>query len=78
MAVQTLERPTRLYWWKELSLVIAFYLVYSLTRNRFGSHRVEIGEEPLHAFNNALRVIDWERALHLFREQQIQSWFLDL
>jgi PAP2 superfamily protein len=78
VAVQTLERPTKLYWWKEAILVIAFYSVYSLTRNRFGSHRVEIGEEPVHAFNNALHIIDWEKALHLFREQQIQSHFLDL
>ena len=78
MAVETLERrPTRLYWWKEAGLVIAFYLVYSFTRNRFGSHRVEIGEEPLHAFNNAIRIIDWEKALHLFHEPQIQSHFLD-
>jgi len=78
VAVETLERrPTRLYWWKEAGLVIAFYLVYSFTRNRFGSHRVEIGEEPLHAFNNAIRVIDWEKALHLFHEPQIQSHFLD-
>ena len=77
MAVQTVERPTKLYWWKEAALVIVFYLVYSLTRNRFGSHRVEIGEEPLHAFNNALRIIDWEKALGIFHEQQIQAWFLD-
>ncbi|HET9600593.1 MAG TPA: phosphatase PAP2 family protein [Acidimicrobiales bacterium] len=77
MAVQTLERPTRLYWWKEASMVIAFYLVYSMTRNRFGSKRVEIGEEPLHAFNNAIRIIDWERALNLFYEPTLQAWFLD-
>jgi hypothetical protein len=77
VAVQTVERPTKLYWWKEAGLVIVFYLVYSLARNRFGSHRVEIGEEPLHAFNNALRIIDWERALGIFHEQQIQAWFLD-
>ena len=77
MAVQTVERPTRLYWWKEAALVIVFYLVYSFARNRFGSHRVEIGEEPLHAFNNALRIIDWEKAIGIFHEQQIQAWFLD-
>ena len=29
------------------------------------------------AFNNALRVIDWEKALGIFHEQQIQAWFLD-
>ncbi len=77
MAVQTVERPTKLYWWKEAALVAVFYLVYSFARNRFGSHRVEIGEEPLHAFNNALRIIDWEKAIGIFHEQQIQAWFLD-
>jgi hypothetical protein len=69
-------RPT-LKWWKEALLVIAFYGVYSITRNRFGSQRVSLGDEPVHAFNNALRLIDWEKALHIFREQQIQSWFLN-
>ena len=58
-------------------MVIVFYLVYSIARNRFGSQRVEIGEEPLHAFNNAIRIIDWERALNLFHEQTLQAWFLD-
>ncbi len=58
-------------------MVIAFYLVYSMARNRFGSKRVEIGEEPLHAFNNAIRIIDWERALNLFYEPTLQAWFLD-
>jgi len=77
VAVQTVERPTKLYWWKEAALVAVFYLVYSFARNRFGSHRVEIGEEPLHAFNNALRIIDWEKAIGIFHEQQIQAWFLD-
>ena len=58
-------------------MVLAFYLVYSMARNRFGSKRVEIGEEPLHAFNNAIRIIDWERALNLFYEPTLQAWFLD-
>ena len=69
-------RP-RLYWWKEALLVVAFYGVYSITRNRFGSQRVNLGEEPVHAFNNAIHLIDFEKALHIFREQQIQSWFLN-
>jgi hypothetical protein len=76
-AVTTVDRPTRLYWWKEVVLIVAFYSLYSLARNRFGSHRVEVGEEPLHAFNNAIRIIDWEKALRLFHEPVIQSWFLD-
>jgi hypothetical protein len=67
---------TRLYWWKEALLVGVFYFIYSWTRNRFGSHRVDIGDEPVHAFNNALRVVHWEKTLHIFEEPRVQSWFL--
>jgi hypothetical protein len=78
VAVDQVERSRpRLHWWKEVLFVGIFYMVYSWTRNRFGSHRVEIGDEPLHAFNNGLHVIHWERVLHLFHEPRIQSWFLD-
>jgi hypothetical protein len=77
VTVQTAEhRRVRLYWWKEALLVVAFYLVYSWTRNRFGSHKVDVGKEPMHAFNDAMRIIDWEKALHIFREPTIQGWFL--
>jgi hypothetical protein len=66
----------RLRWWKEFVLVALFYSVYSLTRNQFGSARVDAGEPPLQAYHNALRVIRLERWMGLFVEPQIQAAFL--
>ena len=57
-------------------IVAGFYGLYSIARNQFGSARVDAGEAPLHAFNNAIKVIDFERALGLFREPAIQQRFL--
>jgi hypothetical protein len=62
-----------LRWWRELLYAGGFYLVYSGTRNLFGS--AGHGSET-HAFHNAERVIDAERWLGLFHEQTVQSWFL--
>ncbi len=53
--------------------MLAFYGIYSLVRNQFGSAAVE----PELAYDNAIRVIDIERSLGLFHEQRIQSWFGD-
>ena len=65
----------RLHWWKEALIIAGFYLVYSVTRNQFGS--AHLGpSEPRHAFTNAVRVIGVERFIGLFHEVQIQSWFL--
>jgi membrane-associated phospholipid phosphatase len=54
----------------------AFYFIYSLTRNRFGSIRVSGDDIPLHSFTNAMRVIRFERAIGLYHEESIQQWFL--
>jgi hypothetical protein len=62
-----------LYWWRELLYAGAFYLVYTGTRNLFGS--AGHGSET-HAFHNAERVINAERWLGVFHEQTVQSWFL--
>jgi hypothetical protein len=62
----------RLRWWHECLFVLGFYLVYSGIRNLFGSATVG----PLHALNNAERIISLEKALGLFHEQTIQGWFL--
>jgi hypothetical protein len=69
-------RVHRVYWWKEALIVAAFYLVYSWTRNRFGSNAVEPGGLPLHAFHNAERVIRFERFIGLYHEESIQELFL--
>jgi hypothetical protein len=64
---------TGLYWWSEALLVLTFYVVYSWSRNQFGSATVQ----PDEALRNAVSVIDLEKALGLFQELRIQEWFLD-
>jgi hypothetical protein len=56
--------------------MIAFYTIYSLVRNQFGSARIVEEGPPQQAFTNALRVIEWENSINLFVEQRIQEWFL--
>jgi hypothetical protein len=67
------ERP-RL--WTQIALMAVFYAVYSYTRNLFGSALVDSGHAPRHAFDNAIRIIDIEKFLHIFHEATIQGWFL--
>ncbi len=64
-------------WIREIVVIGAVYLVYGFVRNQFGSANLAIGDEPLHAFNNAVDIIDIEKAMGLFHEQTIQRWFLD-
>ncbi|MEA2842606.1 MAG: hypothetical protein QOJ69_277 [Actinomycetota bacterium] len=61
-----------LRWWREVLYVAAFYAVYSVVRNTQGSASVSDGR----ALRNALRVVDLERALGIFREEAIQQAFL--
>jgi PAP2 superfamily len=68
------RRPPR--WWKEPLIIAAFYGIYSYARNQFGSANLAAGAEPTGAFDNAQRVIHWERSLGLFRERTVQGWFL--
>ena len=64
---------TGLHWWAEALLVFTFYVVYSWSRNQFGSANVN----PSEALRNAVRVIDLEKALGLFQELRVQQLFLD-
>jgi len=73
-AIRRREHRTR--WWKEVAIMGTFYFIYSLTRNRFGSIAVSGADIPLHSFNNALKIIRFERAIGLFHEESIQQWFL--
>ena len=63
---------TGLRWWREVAYSLAFYLVYSFIRNRFGSAAVS----PDTAKDNADHVIAVERALGSYHEETIQRWFL--
>jgi hypothetical protein len=70
------ERTHRLYWWKEALIIGVGYLIYSWTRNQFGSNRIAADGVPEQAFHNAERVIRFERFVGLFHEESIQEFFL--
>jgi hypothetical protein len=70
------ERRHRVYWWKEALLMLAFYLLYSWTRNLFGSNALAPGEVPTKAFRNAERVIRAQQFMGLYHEQAMQELFL--
>jgi membrane-associated phospholipid phosphatase len=69
-------RVHRTYWWKEALIMGAFYVVYSWTRNLFGSSYIAADGVPEQAFNNAERLIRLERFIGLYHEESVQDWFL--
>ncbi|HEY2331643.1 MAG TPA: phosphatase PAP2 family protein [Acidimicrobiales bacterium] len=71
-AARPSARDLGLRWWRELLYVLAFYGVYSVIRNQFGSAAVS----DVTALRHARDVIRIERDLAIFREQTIQGWFL--
>lgn len=75
--VDSPPREHRLYWWKEALIVAVFYVLYSWTRNQFGSNRIAADGVPEAAFHNAELIIRAERAVGLYHEETIQEWFLD-
>jgi PAP2 superfamily protein len=69
------ERLVGLRWWVEVLITLVFYGIYTGIRNQFGS---ALGGDTLtRAFDNAIRVINIEQALGLYREEWIQQQFLD-
>jgi hypothetical protein len=69
---EAVERPLpRLHWYREVAVILAFYGVYSLIRNQFGSNATS----PAHAFHNAQHVIHVQKAMGLFVELHIQEAF---
>ncbi len=63
----------RLVWWHEVAMIVSFYVVYTFIRNQFGSAAVD----PETALDNAVLMIDIEKATGLYKEAQIQSWVID-
>ena len=80
MPVEAETTPSRaraaLPWLREIAVIGVVYVVYGFVRNQFGSANVDYPHEPLHAFNNAVRIIGLEKHLGLFHEQSIQRFFL--
>ncbi len=65
--------PRTSVWGTEVALLLAFYIVYTIVRNRFGSATVD----PDRAYRNAERIMDIERSLGTFWELRVQGWFVD-
>ena len=62
----------RLRWWREVFYLVTFYIIYTWTRNQFGSASVDSRQ----AYENAKVIIRIEEFLGLYHEATIQGWFL--
>jgi PAP2 superfamily len=68
-----LTRPVqRSHWWREVLIIAAFYVLYTLVRDVRGDTPVSVFQ----ATTNAHRIIRLERWFGLFHEANIQHWFL--
>lgn len=65
-----LRDGSRLYWFRELGLCLVIYLVYETVRNLSKG-------KPSTAYENALRIMDWQTALGINHEKAIQDWSLN-
>lgn len=74
-AVEHDRAQAPLRWWVELVLTLAFYAVYSMIRNQFGSALGQSIKDD--AFDNARRVIELEKLLGLYHEEWIHNRFLE-
>ena len=63
-------------WWKEVLFILGFYLVYARIRNQFGSNGL-FAATTTTAADNARRIIDLEKKIGLFFEEQLQNFFID-
>ena len=56
-----------LYWWVEIGIVLVFDTLYETIRN---SNKSGAGR----AFDNAIKVIDWQKRLGFYWEPEMQRW----
>lgn len=66
---RTLRDGSRIYWWREILIVGVLDIVYETVRNISSA-------KPQKAYENALRLIDWQKAIGLWHELSIQQWAL--
>ena len=64
-----LSDGSRIYWWKEILIVLVVDVVYETVRNLSSA-------KPQKAYDNAIRLIDWQRDLGIWHEHGIQQWAL--
>ncbi len=64
-----LRDGSRLHWYKEFGIILSVYVIYESVRN------VSKGR-PSVAFDHALQVIGWQKALGINHEKAIQDWAL--
>lgn len=69
-AGRQLRDGKKLYWWREILIVVVVDIVYETIRNLSAG-------KPAKAYENALRIIDWQRAIGLWHEQAMQNFALD-
>ena len=69
-AVRRLQSGHTLYWWAEVLFVGIFYVVYSTIRNSTNASSAT-------AYEHALRLIEWQKTLHINVEETIQDWALN-
>ena len=60
---------SRLHWYKEFGIILSVYLIYESVRN------ISKGR-PSVAFDHAMQVISWQKALGINHEKAIQDWAL--
>ncbi len=65
-----LSDGSKLYWWREIILVLVVDVVYESIRNVSSAN-------PARAYANAERLIGWQKAIGLFHERQMQIWALN-
>jgi hypothetical protein len=68
---KTLSDGSKLYWWREVILVLLVDVIYESIRNVSSAN-------PARAYANAERLIDWQQAIGLFHERQMQIWALNV
>lgn len=66
---RTLSDGSRLYWWREVIIVLVLDVVYESVRNISSA-------KPDKAYRNALKLIDWQRNFGIWHEHAIQQWAL--
>jgi len=69
-AGRQLSDGSRIFWWKEMIIVLVVNGVYESVRNFTSS-------TPTKAYANALRIIDWQKTLGIWHEYGIQQWALN-